>query len=1360
MTSAELTLRFAGDSHVNVAFDGGDSGALPFTNPITKKDREDISWYLETYGAVSLAEPDDQAAGRIEAQLPEIGKALFKAVFSSMEAMQRFLDFRNMPAEQRVLTIDAQDASILSLPWELLHDPTGVFLFRDKPHISIRRRIAGATGGRPPLAIEAKDRLHLLFVVSRPKGTGFIDPRTDPKAVLDALEDQAPGRFTIEFLRPATLNALHERLDDETKPSVDILHFDGHGVFQEVSEEDAKKAPGLFGKSVLSEIQRERQSRGDQASAAVGIGFLVFEREDGDKQLVSAADLGDNLYQSKVMLVVLSACQTAALGEDSQDPMASVAGRLTTTGIPSIIAMTHSVLVATTRMLFGKFYQNLARGRGLASSLDKARIHLANNPDRYEVQRGDQRAMLKLEDWFLPALFHGGANSALLTNKEADLASSDSRRQRGRDIGFLQDEHEAGFFGRRRELWDIERWFAVEGTRRISLTGFGGQGKTELAMEAGRWLTRTGLFEKAVFVNYAQIQTDDVLTVATNAMGAVLDQTFSHADEATDALAQTPTLLILDNLETVSDEALQGLLDAAVVWSEAGRSRVMLTSRKSAFNHADYRTEGTRKHRQIALEGLGNAASPDDAIDWFAALSKLPPAANVPPPSRDALIALFDRVQFHPLSIAVLAQQLKDRTAKTLGERLEALLQEDALSAIAVDGTPKSLIASLQLSLERLTEEERHAVRLLGVFQGGAFEDDLLTITGLGEDDGKRVRLEQVIAALESDDPGAGLREMGMNLPEGAELSAELVDEMLNDIRGKLVDLPAASETNVWPGLRRQLDAAALIQMESIPGIGPPFLRFHPTLAPMLWAQINEEEKADLIKAHRKRYHALTGYLYQEDTKNPDRARAVARRELPNILFAVRRAVGAADPDAVDFADSVNRFLNVLGMNREAETLVDLTATLSRERGSKAWFQTQSNRGEQLYASGQLMGAIEVFSDILNTLGNEQTFSRVVTLARLGRCYEAGGRTDLAEEQHRQALFVNKMLDQNDSVKRLRGSIHTDLGDVLRARGKLAEAREQYEQSLAIKREVKGDLRGEGVVHNQLGTLALAEGKLDKAADRYFEALDLFQRLGEPESEAVIHHQLGLVFRRARKFSDAERHLRRSAELKVSLGFITGPSGAASSWNALAVVSRALGRPSAAETWFQKVIDVTKRADDGAELSKALNNLADLLSTQADRLDEAREFAEEALAIKQTLDPGAAEIWSTQSILADITEQQGCSEKAAEYRRLAREAKRAFAGTAQEMKKYFPVILGTCMAIHEPAKAEELGFDEFLSGLEERGGTNLVVAIRRIISGERDIDALCQQMNSGNSMIIDTILNALEDPSVLEELEPKEEEPA
>ncbi len=242
MGSAELILSFAGPDRVNVSFDGTDSGELDFANPVSEQDRADIQWYVETYGASSLADPDDQEARRIEGRLPEIGKALFRTVIQMGEggAHELFVEFRNAKATQRVVTIKSNDSSILSLPWELLHDPRGVFLFREKPHISVRRRVAGIEKGRRPFQIRKKQRLHLLFVVSRPidKDVSFIDPHSDPRAILDALDEHAPGRVTCEFLRPATLNALVERLDDDSKPAVDILHFDGHGVFMEVSEGD------------------------------------------------------------------------------------------------------------------------------------------------------------------------------------------------------------------------------------------------------------------------------------------------------------------------------------------------------------------------------------------------------------------------------------------------------------------------------------------------------------------------------------------------------------------------------------------------------------------------------------------------------------------------------------------------------------------------------------------------------------------------------------------------------------------------------------------------------------------------------------------------------------------------------------------------------------------------------------------------------------------------------------------------------------------------------------------------------------------------------------------------------------------
>jgi len=59
--------------------------------------------------------------------------------------------------------------------------------------------------------------------------------------------------------------------------------------------------------------------------------------------------------------------------------------------------------------------------------------------------------------------------------------------------------------------------------------------------------------------------------------------------------------------------------------------------------------------------------------------------------------------------------------------------------------------------------------------------------------------------------------------------------------------------------------------------------------------------------------------------------------------------------------------------------------------------------------------------------------------------------------------------------------------------------------------------------------------------------------------------------------------------------------------------------------------------------------------------------------------------------------------------------------------------------------------------MEQRGWTNLVAAIRRILAGERDADTLCESLDSEDSMIVDAILQGLADPSTLNDLLPDQD---
>ena len=246
--------------------------------------------------------------------------------------------------------------------------------------------------------------------------------------------------------------------------------------------------------------------------------------------------------------------------------------------------------------------------------------------------------------------------------------------------------------------------------------------------------------------------------------------------------------------------------------------------------------------------------------------------------------------------------------------------------------------------------------------------------------------------------------------------------------------------------------------------------------------------------------------------------------------------------------------------------------------------------------AGRVAEAETVFRTVLEGLGAEPSFERATTLVNMERCFSQRGRPDMAAQCCQDAISVLDQLEQTDSVKRKRGLCLTDMADALRGQGRYAYAREAYEDGLEIDKELD-DLRGQGVTLIQLGTLAMEEGNLKEAADRHSAALALFQQLGEPETESIVWHQLGIVFQKAGDWDEAEKHYREAARIKEEHGMISGPNGAATTWNQLAYLGLLTGKPEAAEMWLRKAIEGFRGTDDQANLSTGFNNLASLLQT-------------------------------------------------------------------------------------------------------------------------------------------------------------------
>jgi tetratricopeptide (TPR) repeat protein len=409
--------------------------------------------------------------------------------------------------------------------------------------------------------------------------------------------------------------------------------------------------------------------------------------------------------------------------------------------------------------------------------------------------------------------------------------------------------------------------------------------------------------------------------------------------------------------------------------------------------------------------------------------------------------------------------------------------------------------------------------------------------------------------------------------------------------------------------------------------------------------------------------------------------------------------------------------------------LTQQAATLAGERGSAAWYLSQTNQGKQLFDNGQYAAAATLFAELLETL-NAVSYERCRILDHLGRCLNEQGQSTEAITYYQRALAELDQLEPSDSVVRGKGAVHADLAGALTDSGQFEPAQQHCEQSLAIA-DQHSDHRQVAVVNGQLGTLALLQGDLAEAKRRHQTALELFQQFHEPLTEATVLHQLGMVYQEAQQWEAAETAYRRAAHIREERGRL---QSAAQTWNQLARVTESMGKWTEAEAWWRKAVEGFKQSDDAINLSKGLNNLANLLQNQPERLTEARQLAEQALAIKQTLDPAAATIWTTYSILTDITEKQGDVAAAKAYRRLSRDAKMNYAGTRYELEREDRgLILAVVQGGNVEAELQHYG----------KSYENLKVAIRQILAGERDAEVLCEPLNCWEAPIVVAILAGL-----------------
>jgi hypothetical protein len=341
---------------------------------------------------------------------------------------------------------------------------------------------------------------------------------------------------------------------------------------------------------------------------------------------------------------------------------------------------------------------------------------------------------LRLEDWFVPVLFQEKEDPQLFRATGARQTREDLKTAIATRLGEVPPEPETGFVGRSRELLALQRLLRHE--RYAVVRGQGGEGKTTLAAEFARWMVRSHQIRRAAFVS---VETHSNLAAVLDAIGRQLVPdysvaTFDHMEKAIlpveRALTEQPTLLVVDNMESIllppyletpealSQEArseLEAILKFCARLNAKVDTRLVFTSREglpAPFDADRHR----RELRQLASEDavkLVERALNQDAEG----------AGAVSEATREAIEQLVEAVHGHARTLSLLAPALRSRGVDETRKSLVELMAE--MERMFPGSREKSVFASVELSLRRMSEANRERARVLGLFYGAVDMDVL-----------------------------------------------------------------------------------------------------------------------------------------------------------------------------------------------------------------------------------------------------------------------------------------------------------------------------------------------------------------------------------------------------------------------------------------------------------------------------------------------------------------------------------------------------------------------------------------------------------------------------------------------------------
>lgn len=272
------------------------------------------------------------------------------------------------------------------------------------------------------------------------------------------------------------------------------------------------------------------------------------------------------------------------------------------------------------------------------------------------------------------------------------------------------------FVGREQELAKLAELLARPDCRLVTLLGPGGVGKTRLAVELARAVP--SFADNVAFVSLASVAayTGIVLAIA-DALGFAFSGAADPFEQLLTYLRERRALLILDNLEHLLDPtgATLGVIERLV--TETAATTVLATSRERLRLPGEWVLELAG----LPVSGVQLASgTPATALTLFVEHAERVDRAFQLTAEGEAVIGEICRlVGGLPLGIELAAAWIRLLSLDEIAQELARSLDTAHLSPGTAPARHHSLRAVVEHSWQRLSAEERTALRQLAVLQGG-----------------------------------------------------------------------------------------------------------------------------------------------------------------------------------------------------------------------------------------------------------------------------------------------------------------------------------------------------------------------------------------------------------------------------------------------------------------------------------------------------------------------------------------------------------------------------------------------------------------------------------------------------------------